>query len=350
MRPGYAYNWGMEPIARLRWPVALSIVAAIVTIGMKGTAYALTGSVGLLTDALESVVNLLAAITAYFALWYASRPADPSHTYGHEKIEFFSSGLEGVLIVVAGLGAAGYGVHRLIVPGVLESLEIGAALVLAASIVNFAVARVLLHYGRVHKSIVMEADGQHLMSDVLTSIGVLVGVWLVYLTGLTFFDSALAVVMGLHIAWIGLGLIRRSFDGLMDHAIPTAEIERIREVIRAHLPEGATFHLLRSRMSGARRFVEFHLLIDGDISVREGHHLATKLEAALLAAMPEVAVTIHVEPVDEQASWEPEYIKRLGEDSEPPLKAEPILGPLPEGKGEADRPGFSPPSLQEPGG
>src|SRR5436190_1857935 len=181
----------MEPIARLRWPVALSIVAAVVTIGMKGAAYALTGSVGLLTDALESVVNLLAAVTAYFALWYAARPADPSHTYGHEKIEFLSSGLEGVLIVVAGLGAAGYGIRRLILPEVLNDLEIGSALVFGASVVNFAVARVLLTYGRKHKSIVMEADGQHLMSDVLTSIGVLVGVALVYLTGLTFFDSAL---------------------------------------------------------------------------------------------------------------------------------------------------------------
>src|SRR5262249_18037499 len=163
--------------------VALSIVAALVTIGMKSAAYALTGSVGLLTDALESVVNLLAAVTAYFALWYAARPADPTHAYGHEKIEFLSSGLEGVLIVIAGLGAAGYGVHRLGQPAALESLELGTGLALGASVVNFAVARVLLHYGRVHKSIVMEADGQHLMADVWTSAGVLAGLVLVYLTG-----------------------------------------------------------------------------------------------------------------------------------------------------------------------
>jgi len=309
----------MEPIARLRWPVALSIAAAITTIGMKGTAYALTGSVGLLTDALESIVNLLAAVTAYFALWYASRPADPTHAYGHEKIEFFSSGLEGVLIVVAGLGAAGYGIRRLILPETLQSLELGTTLAIAAAVVNLVVARILLHYGRVHKSIVMEADGQHLMSDVLTSVGVVVGVGLVYFTGYTFFDSAIAIAMGLHISWIGQGLIRRSFDGLMDHAIPEEELNRIREVIRSNLPEGATFHLLRTRMSGARRFIEFHLLIDGDLSVRAGHQLATKLETALLVALPEVAVTIHVEPVDEQASWEPEYIRRLGEESEPPI-------------------------------
>ncbi len=308
----------MEPIARLRWPVALSIAAAIITIGMKGTAYALTGSVGLLTDALESVVNLLAAVTAYFALWYAARPADPSHTYGHEKIEFLSSGLEGVLIIGAGLGAAAYGVRRLIFPEPLNALELGSGLALAASVVNFAVARVLLHYGRVHKSIVMEADGQHLMADVWTSVGVLVGLALVYATGLTFFDSALAILMGGHITWIGLGLIRRSFDGLMDHAIPPDELARIRELIRANLPTGATFHLLRSRLSGARRFIEFHLLVDGDLSVREGHHHAERMTAALVAALPEVAVTIHVEPVDEQESWEPEYLRRLGEEPEPP--------------------------------
>jgi cation diffusion facilitator family transporter len=188
----------------------------------------------------------------------------------------------------------------------------------AASAVNLAVARVLLYHGRVHKSIVMTADGQHLMADVWTSVGVVGGLVLVYLTGFTLFDSLLAVAMGLHIVWIGLGLIRRSFDGLMDHALPAAELDRIREVIRAHLPEGATFHLLRSRMSGARRFVEFHLLVDGDSSVRDGHRLATKLEDEIAAALPDVAVTIHVEPVDEQASWEPEYLQRLGEESAPP--------------------------------
>ena len=301
-----------------KWPVALSVAAALITIGMKGTAYGLTGSVGLLTDALESVVNLLAAVTAYFALWYASRPADPSHTYGHEKIEFLSSGLEGVLIVVAGLAAAAYGVRRLAVPEPLHTLELGSGLALVASVVNFAVARVLLHHGRVHQSIVMEADGQHLMADVWTSVGVLVGLGLVYATGLTFFDSLLALIMGLHIARTGVGLIHRSFDGLMDHAIPATERDRVRDVIRNNLPAGATFHLLRTRLAGARRFVEFHLLVDGDLSVRAGHNLATQLEAALEAAMPEVAVTIHVEPVDEQASWEPEYLQQLGEESTPP--------------------------------
>ena len=308
----------MQPLAQLRWPVALSIAAAVATIAMKGTAYGLTGSVGLLTDALESGVNLLAALTAYFALWYAARPADRSHTYGHEKIEFFSSGLEGALIVVAGLGAAGYGVRRLVAPEPLDALAIGSGLALVASVVNLVVARILLRQGRKHKSIVLEADGKHLMADVWTSAGVLTGLALVHLTGKLFFDSLLAIVMGLHIVREGLGLIRRSFDGLMDHALPPEELTRIREVIRSNLPEGATFHLLRTRASGARWFVEFHLLVDGELSVRAGHRLASKLEEALMVALPEVAVTIHVEPVDEQESWEPEYLRRLGEDTSPP--------------------------------
>ncbi len=316
----------MQPIAQLRWPVALSIAAAVVTIGMKGAAYGLTGSVGLLTDALESGVNLLAALTAYFALWYAARPADKSHTYGHEKIEFFSSGLEGTLIVVAGLGAAGYGVRRLIAPEPLDALALGSGLALAASVVNLVVARILLHQGRKHKSIVMEADGKHLMADVWTSAGVLTGLALVHVTGKLVFDSLLAIAMGLHIVREGLELIRRSFDGLMDHALPPNELARIREVIRSNLPEGAAFHLLRTRTSGARWFVEFHLLVNGELSVRAGHRLANKLEEALTAALPEVAVTIHVEPVDEQESWEPEYLRRLGEDASPPPPTPPSPG------------------------
>ena len=293
----------MEPLARLRWPVALSVAAALITIGMKGTAYALTGSVGLLTDALESVVNLLAAVTAYFALWYASRPADPSHAYGHEKIEFFSSGLEGVLIVIAGLGAAGYGVRRLLFPEPLNALELGTGLALAASVVNFAVARVLLHYGRVHKSIVMEADGEHLMADVWTSVGVLIGLLLVYLTGLTFFDSVLAIVMGAHITWIGLGLIRRSFDGLMDHALPADDETRIQAVLDRYASDCVAFHALRTRQAGRRSFISVHVLVPGSWSVHEGHVFLELVERDLRSAVPSATVFTHLEPIEDAASF-----------------------------------------------
>jgi cation diffusion facilitator family transporter len=313
----------MPPPRHLRWPIALSILAALITIGMKGTAYAVTGSVGLLSDALESFVNLAAAVTAYVALWYSARPVDRTHAYGHEKIEYLSSGLEGTLIIIAGLGTAGYAIKRLIFPEALRDLEIGTVIGLAAALVNLVVARVLLFSGRKHHSIVLEADGKHLMADVWTSVGVLAGIVLVIITGWTWLDPILAIAVGLNIVWTGGELVYRSFNGLMDHALPAAEQEQIRSVIRAQLPEGADFHLLRTRQAGARRFVEFHLLVDGDQSVRAAHQVAHTVEAALVAALPGLEVTIHVEPVDEQESWENEAMEQLGE----PLRQIPEAGP-----------------------
>lgn len=307
----------MGPPPLPRWPVALSVGAAVLTIGMKGTAYAVTGSVGLLSDALESVVNLLAAGTAYLALRYAARPADAGHTYGHEKIEYLSSGLEGVLIVLAGAGAALFAAPRLVRPEPLHALELGTLIALLASAVNLVVARVLLHYGRAYRSIVLEADGRHLMADVWTSVGVVAGLGLVALTGWNVIDPIIAVVVGGHVAWTGVGLVRRSFDGLMDHALPAADRDEIGRVIRGVLPAGAAFHALRTRQAGARRFAEFHLLVDGDLSVREGHRLAHRVADALAAALPGLEVTTHVEPVDEQGSWEGEYLHRLGEPTSP---------------------------------
>jgi len=304
----------------LRWPIVLSIGAAVVTIGMKGTAFAVTGSVGLFSDALESVVNLVAAVTAYVALGYAARPADRTHAYGHEKIEYFSSGLEGVLIILAGLGTAAYAINRLFYPEPLHDLELGAVIGFLASAVNLTVARVLLFHGRKHGSIVLEAEGQHLMADVWTSVGVLAGLGLVLLTGLNWLDSVLGIVVGLNIVWTGSELVVRSFNGLMDHALPTAEQEQIRSVIASHLPAGATFHMLRTRRAGQRRFAEFHLLVDGDLTVRAAHTLAHTVEAALTAAMPGLEVMIHAEPIDEQDSWEGEQLQRLGE---PPLPEKP---------------------------
>jgi cation diffusion facilitator family transporter len=299
--------------SHLRWPIALSIVAALLTIAMKGTAYAVTGSVGLFSDALESLVNLAAALTAYVALWYAARPADPSHAYGHEKIEYFSSGLEGALIILAGLGTIAYAVRRLLHPEELSHLELGAVIGLAASAINLVVARVLLYHGRKHGSIVLEADGKHLMADVWTSVGVLVGLGFVILTGYAWVDSILAIVVGAHIIWIGGELVVRSFNGLMDHSLPADEQDQIREVVRAHLPAGAAFHMLRTRRAGTRRFAEFHLLVDGDLPVRAAHHVAHLVSGALVTAMPGLEVTIHIEPVDEEESWEGEELKQLGE-------------------------------------
>ena len=285
---------------------------------MKGTAYGLTGSAGLLADALESVVNLLAAVAAFFSLWYSARPVDPTHAYGHEKIEFFSSGLEGTLVCVAGLGTAGYAVRRLVNPEPLEQLGLGGGIALVAAAVNFAVAQYLLRVGRRHGSLVLKADGQHIMTDVWSSVVVVTALVLVSLTGWTVLDSLLALGVGLHITRTGFGLVWESFDGLMDHALPADDQEKLREQIRAVLPPGRQFHMLRTRQAGRRKFADFHLLVAGETTVRDAHALSEEVEERLRAAVPGLEVATHIEPIDEPAAWEAERIAALGEVVEPP--------------------------------
>src|SRR5579871_6359306 len=203
-------------MTNLRYPILLSIAAALLTLGLKMAAWAMTGSVGLLSDALESGINLIAAVTAYFSLLYAARPVDETHTYGHEKIEFFSSGLEGMLIGIAAVGIFYEGVARLLNPVKLESLTWGIVLSAVGALINLAAARILLRVGRQHRSIILEADGQHLMADVWTSIAVLTGLALVRATGELRLDSIVAMLMGIYIMFTAYQLVRRSFNGLMD--------------------------------------------------------------------------------------------------------------------------------------
>src|SRR5262245_6211022 len=203
------------PEPHLRFPIVLSILAAVLTILLKSVAYHITGSVGLLSDAAESGINLLAAVTAYLSLWYAARPVDPTHTYGHEKIEFFSSGLEGTLILVAAAGIAWYTIRRLLAPEQLHSLDVGTLIALTASLINLGVAQLLLRVGRKHGSIVLEADGRHLMTDVWTSVAVVAGLGLVWLTDIQILDPIIALAVAANIVWTGFDLVRRSFNGLM---------------------------------------------------------------------------------------------------------------------------------------
>ena len=219
-----------------RAPVVLAIAAAVVTIGLKAGAYLVTGSIGLFSDALESGVNLLAAVTAYLSLRYADRPADPSHAYGHEKVEFFSSGLEGSLVAVAGVGTAVYAVRQLVYPAPLDELGVGAVIALAAAGVNAFAARGLLRAGRRHDSPVLDAAGHHLMSDVWTSLAVVAGLGLVKLTDVPRLDAALAFLVGLGIVRTGYRLVKESVHGLMDHALPAADRDAIRAAIAAALP------------------------------------------------------------------------------------------------------------------
>jgi cation diffusion facilitator family transporter len=282
----------------------LALGAALLTLALKWIAYGLTGSVGLLSDAAESLINLVTALVAMVSLWYAALPVDESHTYGHEKIEYFSSGLVGVLILVAAGGIAWFAVLRLLSPQPLEALDLGVALAVVAGLINWPTARLLLRGGQQHHSIVLEAEGRHLMTDVLTSAGVVLGVGLVWLTSRTWLDPLIGLFVSANIVWTGYHLVRRSFDGLMDHALPEAEQAAVRAAIATHLTPGMDYHAIRTRQAGTRRFVDFHLLVPGALSVREAHELTAGIEAAIRTALPGIEITVHIEPIEDQASWQ----------------------------------------------
>jgi cation diffusion facilitator family transporter len=298
---------------RLTRLALLSILAAVVTLGLKAAGWTLTGSVSLLSDAAESLVNLAASLTALLSLVYAARPVDRNHTYGHEKIEFFSSGVEGALILAAALSIGVYAVHRLLAPEALQTLGWGMAFVLVASAINGVVALVLLRAGRKHRSIVLEADGRHLMTDVWTSIGIVVGLGLVWLTGREFLDPLVALIVAASLLWTAFGLVRRSFNGLMDHALPEAEQQAVRRAIESHLGPDMDYHALRTRQAGSRRFADFHLLVPGSLTVREAHAMTGGIEDAVRAALPGIEVAVHIEPIEERAAYEDSELLPLEE-------------------------------------
>jgi cation diffusion facilitator family transporter len=287
-----------------------------VTLGMKSTAYWLTDSVSLFSDAVESVVNLVAALTALGCLWYSVQPVDSSHTYGHEKIEFFSSGLEGILILGAAGGIAWYAIQRFFsLPTNIEQLEIGTIISFVASLLNLGVAIYLIRVGRRTNSIILEADGQHLMTDVWTSFGVVLGLGLVRLTGWVILDPLLALIVAANIVWTACDLIARSFNGLMDHALPVDEQHAVRVAIEGLLKPGLHFHALRTRQAGARKFVDFHLLVPGTWSVQQAHDLTEEVEAAVRAALPGAEVTVHIEPVEAESAWHDSELLKVEEQS-----------------------------------
>jgi cation diffusion facilitator family transporter len=294
----------MMAAAPSKYPIVLSIAAAIVTFALKIVAYQLTDSVSLLSDALESLVNLAAALVALASLYYAAMPVDDSHTYGHEKIEYFSSGVEGVLILLAAGAITWYAIDRLIAPRPPGDLGTGAFIAGLSAAINLAAAVVLLRAAKASESIVLEADGQHLLADVWTSVVVIVGLFLVWMTGLPIFDPLLALLVAANIAWTASDLVRRSFNGLMDHALPREEQAKVRAAITSRLEPGTTFHALRTRQAGAHRFADFHLLVPGKLSVQRAHDLTGRIEEAICAALPGIEVTVHIEPIEERAAWE----------------------------------------------
>ncbi len=295
-------------LTRFAW---LSIAAAIATIGLKGGAYFVTGSIGLLSDALESFVNLAAAIMALVMLRIAERPADEDHHFGHDKAEYFSSGVEGALILFAAAAISFTAIQRIIHPKPLQDIEIGLAIAVVASVINFVVARVLAKAGKRHNSITLEADAHHLMTDVWTSAGVIVGVVAVKLTGWSVLDPLIALLVAANIIRIGVRLLRNSVLGLMDTSLPDDDLNVVKQVLENYRQqEGIDFHALLTRGAASRRFVSFHVLVPGNWSVQKGHDLLERIEADLRNKLERLTVFTHLEPIEDPVSWEDVHLDR----------------------------------------
>ena len=295
------------PLTRFAW---LSIVVALTTIGLKTAAYLITGSVGLLSDAVESLVNLIGGIMALWMLTIAARPEDEDHAYGHSKAEYFSSGVEGGLILVAGVSIGVAATQRLLVPKALQDIGLGLAVLVVASLVNLAAAVLLLRAGRKHNSITLEANARHLLTDVWTSVGVLLGVGLVALGGWQWLDPVVALLVAVNILWTGFVIVRRSILGLMDTVLSAQDLELVRSTLKSFDPEGVQFHALRTRQAGARKFVSVHVLVPGEWTVQRGHALLERIEAEIRRALPDCAVFTHLESLDDPASWDDQTLER----------------------------------------
>lgn len=281
----------------------LSIAAAVTTIVLKGFAYWITGSVGLLSDALESGVNLVAAVIALLAILIAARPPDDEHAYGHTKAEYFASGVEGTLIVLAAVTIIGAAINRLLFPRPLEEIGLGVIVTVVATVLNLGVARILKKGGELHHSVALMADGDHLLADVWTSVGVIVGVVAAALTGWSWLDPLTAILVAAHILAIGSRILRESALGLMDTALPEADLRQIEAILQGYQPRGATYHALRTRQSGVQRFVSVHIQVPGSWSVQQGHILLEEIEEELRRALPRTSILTHLEPIEDPVSW-----------------------------------------------
>ena len=287
-------------LTRYAW---LSIAAAMVTMGLKLLAWRLTGSVGLLSDALESLVNLGGAVMALMMLRIAMQPPDSDHAYGHSKAEYFSSGFEGMLIFIAGGLIIWQALPSLFNPQSLQQAWLGLVVSAVAAAVNLIVSRILLKAGRKYRSITLEADSHHLMSDVWTSAGILIGVALVAMTGWRVLDPLIAIAVAINILWTGVRLVRESADGLMDAAWSADDLQTLDKVLDQFRGGKVDFHAIRTRRAAAQRFVSFHLLVPGAWPVQQAHELAERVEGRLSELMPGVIAISHIEPIEDPASY-----------------------------------------------
>lgn len=286
-------------LTRFAW---LSIAAAVATILLKGIAWWLTGSVGLLSDALESFVNLAGALMALYVLTLAATPADEKHAYGHGKAEYFSSAFEGFIILLAAISIGYAAIDRLLHPQALAEVGIGLAVSVVASVINLFAARELLKAGRAYNSITLEADAKHLMTDVWISVGVIIGVALVWVSGWLWLDPVIALLVAANIVWTGWQLLHRSASGLMDAAIPQEHIDAIETVLEKYRAQGLDFHALRTREAWRQSFVSMHVLVPGKWTVQRGHDLVEIIEAEIRAAVPCCHITTHLEPIEDPVS------------------------------------------------
>lgn len=294
-------------LRRYAW---LSIGAAVSTMAIKSVAYLLTGSVGLLSDAVESIVNLVGALMALWMLTIAAREPDEEHAYGHSKAEYFSSGVEGTLIVIAALSIGVAAVRRLMVPRPIEDLGIGLLVSTGASIVNLITARVVLAAGRRFDSVTLQANAHHLMTDVWTSVGVLAALGAVYATGWQVLDPVVGLGVAVNIVVTGVRIVNQSIRGLMDTALPLEDQQVLRAAIEKHAAAGVQYHALRSRQSGSRKFISVHVLVPGDWTVHRGHELLEEIEQEVRAALPGISVFTHLESLEDPASWEDQSLDR----------------------------------------
>ena len=297
------------PVARYAW---LSIGASIATLLLKTAAWRLTGSVGLLSDAVESIVNLVAGVMALAMLTLAARPPDEQHAYGHTKAEYLASATEGGLILVAAAGIAWAALKRLYHPTALEQVGLGLAVSVAASLVNLAVGWILLQAGRRHSSIALEADARHLFTDVWTSAGVLVGVGAVWATGWRRLDPIVALFVAANIVWTGVSLLRRSTSGLLDATLAPGEQAAVQRVLDRYGGTGIRFHAVLTRQAGARRFVSMHVLVPGTWTVARGHALLEDIERDVRNSVPHCTVFTHLEPIEDEVAYKDQQLDRDG--------------------------------------
>ena len=294
-------------LKRYAW---LSIAAALATILLKGWAWWLTGSVGMLSDALESFVNLAGAMMALAMLSLAAMPADDNHAHGHGKAEYFSSAFEGFLILIAAVSIAYAAIERLLSPQPLEAVGIGLAVSVAASVINLVTSRILMGVGRRYRSITLEADAHHLLTDVWTSAGVIAGVGLVWATGWLWLDPVIALLVALNIVWTGWQLLRRSAAGLMDVSLPEKEIRAIEAILDGYRRQGLEFHALRTCQAGARAFSTLYVMMPGTWTIQRGHDCSEHLEADIRQAVPHAHITTHLEPLEDPVSLADQELDR----------------------------------------